>query len=174
MATFLTFGTVWFWVFITLFIIYISYNIDDDENARAISGGIGLSLIILYFLGNSQTFKEIGKSIIDNPGLTISCFIFYIIIGVIWSLFKWTFYLKNLKSKYTTQSSLSHDMYKFEVSENKERIIGWMLYWVFSMMYTIIDQPVKKLFTEILNRTTGLYDKISKNILSEIEKNKKD
>jgi hypothetical protein len=49
-------------------------------------------------------------------------------------------------------------------SENKHRILLWMAYWPTSMLWTIINDPVKRVFKEIFRQVRGWYDAIAKQL----------
>lgn len=175
MTTILTFGTIWFWIFIAGLTIYLTYK-TDEEDADDISATWIVSIIslaLLYFLGNANDFNELGKWILANPVLSILTLVAYLLIGVVWSLFKWTFYVKSLKRKHIKSSESKFYAPKVEVEYNRTRILGWMMYWPLSSVWTIINDPIKRVFTEILEKTTGLYDKIAMRILSDLPENNK-
>ncbi len=46
-------------------------------------------------------------------------------------------------------------------SANKGRIMIWMTYWPTSMLWTIVNDPVKRIFKEIFRRVRAVYDAIS-------------
>ena len=51
--------------------------------------------------------------------------------------------------------------------DNKSRIMTWMVYWPWSMVWTLLNDPVKKMFKAIYNRIVVVFDKISDNIYSD-------
>lgn len=53
-------------------------------------------------------------------------------------------------------------------SENKSRILTWVLYWPFSMVWTIIDEPFRRAFTMVFERIRGLYQRISESAFSDV------
>lgn len=58
-----------------------------------------------------------------------------------------------------------HNMQKPRAADNKSRIIGWMAFWPFSMVGTLLNDPIRKLFTWIFNHLKGLYQKMADKIL---------
>jgi len=54
-------------------------------------------------------------------------------------------------------------------NENKRKILTWMMYWPWSAIWTILDEPVKKAFKEIFNQIRGLYEKISSSAFKDID-----
>jgi len=47
-----------------------------------------------------------------------------------------------------------------------------MIYWPFSAIWTIINDPVKKSFEFMLSQFGGFYDKMTLKILGDLEKKK--
>jgi hypothetical protein len=58
-----------------------------------------------------------------------------------------------------------HNMQKPRASDNKSRIIGWMAFWPFSMVGTLLNDPIRKLFTWLFNQLKGLYQRMADKIL---------
>jgi len=174
MTEILAFGTIWFWILVTVIsgiIIFITEEDDDDGIWSSNLWLIG-TLVALYFLGNSESFKQIGTYIIQNPGVAILIFAGYIFLGSIWSIIKWFFYLKKIKSKHNNNSDFSFNINNYKIEKNKERVLHWMIYWPLSSVWTLINDPVKKAFEFVLSQFGGFYDKMSEKILGDIVKEK--
>jgi hypothetical protein len=174
MTEILAFGTIWFWILITVISGVIIW-ITEEENDGIWSSNIWFigTLVALYFLGNSESFKEIGTYIIQNPGVAIGIFGAYILVGSIWSIIKWFFYLKRVKSKHEKYGYYSSfDIKDYKIDRNKERVLHWMIYWPLSSLWTLINDPVKKAFEFVLSQFGGFYDKMSEKILGDIVKEK--
>jgi hypothetical protein len=56
-----------------------------------------------------------------------------------------------------------------EARKHKGRIMTWMAYWPWSMVWTLIDDPIKKMFRYIYNRLQRLYEKISESIWAGVD-----
>lgn len=48
--------------------------------------------------------------------------------------------------------------------ENKERIVMWMCYWPWSMVWTILNDPFRRLFLAIYEYVQGIHDSISRRL----------
>ncbi len=48
--------------------------------------------------------------------------------------------------------------------KNKRRITAWMAYWPFSLVGTVINDPIKRLFKFLFNTFKALYQKISDHV----------
>jgi hypothetical protein len=112
----------------------------------------------------------------------------YVFIGVIWSFIKWICFLlefkriiNELKNKYPNCSSeeIIKNNYsvidkfgirngKPKTAENKARIIAWMSFWPMSVISTLLNDPIRRLFIFIYNSFSGLYQKISDKILKNV------
>lgn len=88
----------------------------------------------------------------------------YIAIGVLWSIFRWFRFVKITAESYRNKygntllfsqlSSLKDDIL---VKNNKDRIIAWIVFWVWSLFWNITGD----VFTTIFETLHGLYQNIS-------------
>lgn len=86
----------------------------------------------------------------------------------------------NLKAKWK-ESLTSHYRYGSErrysfsngvipkASDHKSRIMTWMCYWPWSMVWTLINDPVKRLFKQIYLQIAGMLQRISNSVFSGVE-----
>lgn len=169
METFLLVGSVWFWIFFTIWLIataiLVEWNDDDVNSGTAATAIFTIFLVLLYFMGNKSLFREVFDYMRTNPGIVISGALIYLGAGTVWSIGKWYFFLKKKKEFWGKQSFKSQFKDgKYDVSKNSGMLIRWMSYWPLSLAWTTIDQPVKRMFALILERLNGVYAKIAKNI----------
>jgi len=182
----LLFGTLWFWVLVAvasiLIIFFLERALDDEYHDTG--GGFPSTITILifialyYFLGSKQDVYDFFAYMRDYPWFTIGRVAAYIGIGVIWSIFKWYFFLQNKKYQLTKKME---DREIDEINEsdipqakkNKARIISWMSYWPFSMLWTLINEPVKKTFRFIYSKIEGIFQKMSDRIFKDFKVKKK-
>jgi len=54
------FGTLWFWILIIATSGLIIRSTEDDDDNAVSNVWFILALLALYFLGNSEFFKEVG------------------------------------------------------------------------------------------------------------------
>jgi len=132
-------------------------------------GGTGLSLVFFFYLiwvcvSNFQIIQHTFSFIQSNPLTVVLAIVLYCFIGVFWSLIKWVFYLKDVK-EYLGGSWERNG--RPLAKNNSNKIITWMAYWPFSMVWDLIDRPFIRGFKWIQKNTSGLYDKIAKTILGE-------
>lgn len=83
---------------------------------------------------------------------------------------KWWLYLIELKVKYqdyiTDVNFKSSDTYTyFQISYNKDRVLVWMTYWPLSIIWFLINYPVRQGFKILFDAFEKQYTQISKYIL---------
>jgi len=54
-------------------------------------------------------------------------------------------------------------------SQNKSRIITWMMCWPWSALWTLIDEPFKRFFNFVFENLKGVYQSISESAFSGVE-----
>jgi len=183
------FGTVWFWVmFIVASLILIS-AIENEKGWLATLTIVG-TMLLLHFGNDKQLFPYLA----NHPLVTGGCVLGYFIVGALWGVIKWWFFVRNERAKYdlafakfqkrpkkkaTTDFEKERDSwnywvshgryddisfeYKPEPSRFKGRILIWMTYWPWSMLWTVINDPVRKAFKAIYYRIASGLEKISAN-----------
>jgi hypothetical protein len=124
---------------------------------------------VTYFLGNKEWYNGIFSYVVENPGTVILYVLGYIILGAIWSIVRWFIYLKGLALNVDENGNCKHYKSDFDVFYNKGRIMNWMFYWPISVIWTVIDEPIKKSFKWIYSKLEGSYKKISDNITKDIK-----
>jgi hypothetical protein len=167
---FLIFGSVAFWLFAIIAVFCIGIALETThEDSDDTGGGLTSTIILIvfvavyYLLGSSehihQLFKYIGANILEF----ISIIIAYFAIGVVWSFFKWFFFLRTrlayLESRYYAQKSESDIPL---AKNNKNRIASWITYWMISMAGTLLNDAVRKGVSFIIDSLSGWYDKMSR------------
>jgi hypothetical protein len=171
------FGTLWFWLLIILTFILITTFVEKEEQSGT---GATIILIISVFLigifGNFESFKNIFNYAVTNPWTVLGFFALYVVLGIVWSFFKWYFYLSTIKEEVKEKKENCIKFYRQEIdislSVNKNRVIVWMSYWPFSIIWTLINDPIKKLYRYILHKISGLYQKISDRMFKEFNNTK--
>lgn len=145
-------------------------------------GTIGFSItFIVTFLGlgffGDFNIINIINIIKESPILFIISVFVYIFVGILWSFIKLALYAKNLNSEYleekekylklhpshTEEMWLNSSSYRFElnnISNCRDKIIKWSSFWVWSVIWTIINDPVLKIFKWIYITCFKLYESI--------------
>lgn len=171
---FLLFGTVWFWCLTLLtagLIIYFLEGawIDNDD----IGGGLWSTILIIvvltlyYFFGSKEDVKNLFIYLRDNPGSSIAFIGIYLVIGVVWSIFKWYFFLLNKRDKVLKRN----DFWESDIpkaKDHKAKIISWMSYWPFSAFWTLLNDPIKRTFKFIYSKIEKVYEKMTEKVFADI------
>ena len=179
---FLMFGTFWFWFLSVICFITIVVYIESDSFFGATMAFIIFGLL-LYFGGNAQSFKELFLYIKNNPMMVLTYVMAYIMTGVLWSILKYWLYLLNFKDKYDDKKKQYFDYYPGNTTEqwiksineekkyykpNKDKIMNWMIWWIPSMVWTLINDPIRRAFRWAYNRSIKVYDGIYQRVLGDL------
>ncbi|KKM93267.1 hypothetical protein LCGC14_1210040 [marine sediment metagenome] len=184
-------GGFWFFALVGLVCLALLVAVETESPFWAASALIGFGLA-LHFLGDLNVFSWLIK----NPLRTALCVGGYFVTGALWSVGKWWFFVRNKRDKYNErrrdfisandlefsaaippehQKDFKRHM-KFDsyggmpdARAHKSRILTWMTYWPWSMVWTLINDPIKKLFRMIYRRLQRVYDKISESVWSGVE-----
>lgn len=160
------FGTLWFWLLSVIAFIFI---ITSLEHRRY--GGTGATWVMLLFFGvlylwGGNTLSSIGEYLSQNPIRSLLYGLGYITTGIVWSFVKWYYFLLNYKEK-VDRSYANWRNYIPKASDNKGKIIAWMTYWPMSGVWTIINDPIRRIYDRIYKRIGRVYDKISDRIFKD-------
>jgi hypothetical protein len=141
----------------------------EEQTGTGATFTLLIFLGLTCFLGNLDFFKAIGNYIVTNPGTIILVFGGYLLVGLIWSFVKWYFYLSHLKDKKAEDGKTY--IYADDISflKNKSRILVWMSYWPLSGLWTLINDPMRKLFQFIQMKFAGTYQKMATNMFKGFE-----
>lgn len=178
-------GSIGFWLLIGLASIMLFYCVEEDRGGLATTSIIA-TLFLLYFFGDLNIF---GWAI-ENFLMLVLSIGGYFVVGTIWAIVKWWFFVRRNREKYDDAkakflrdegiegTSIPDDQKKdwkshisssynrgFEIKpearKHKSRVLTWMTYWPWSMVWTLIDDPVKKLFRYIYRLIQDLLQKMS-------------
>lgn len=156
------------WVALVLFVIVETALVEN-----AAFGWATLMLIICGLAGTGLGVINIVPWILHNPISVLWLFIGYLVVGTGYSVIKWTLYVYNKVAEFKeyggNATSSIWTRYKPYVSENKERILGWMVFWPFSAAWTLINDPIRKSFNFIYNHISNFLQSISDRAFANLE-----
>lgn len=187
-ATFLALGTIGFWIFAGVVCLLLIAAVEYEK-----PGWATLSLIVtglvLWLFGNVNILALAAT----DPLLTLGLLAGYFAVGAVWSLAKWWFYVRRQREKYyqlrtkylesqdySTSGPIPDELRsdwqrrayahnKPQVRENKGRILTWMIYWPWSFVWTILNDPVKRLFKNIFNAMRAIFQKVADSAYKDVE-----
>lgn len=182
---------------VTVVAVCLLWNMEDDipshEDYSANLGATGFFLLIflaLQFMSDIKPFTFIWT----NPTAAIVCVLAYGAIGAGWSLIKWWNYLREKARKYKTlraewESSKSvngtpassWDRYlqnhsfnirfidgKPIIDNHKSLFMHWIMYWPYSLVWTLISDPITKMVKAIYEALSGVYTRMAEKAFGDI------
>lgn len=186
------FGSFWFWTLVAAEVILLFAFVDHEE------GGLA-SISVLIFATLLQFFGKIDiiDYVRQNPLFLVSCVVSYFALGVIWSIVKWWIFCRDkleefeefrdqfLSDREITGTKVIPAKYKKEwldkisyrkelvkppqVRENKSRILRWMTFWVVSIIWSFINDFVKRVYRTIYQKMAGFLQSMSDKIFKSAE-----
>jgi hypothetical protein len=186
-------GTIWFFALLIVSNIALLAWIENEEPGWATVFVLG-TLALLQFFGSIPIFQYVSQ----NPAAIALGVLGYFAAGTFWAIAKWWFFVVAQRDRYNNcklafleghniegdviPDELKNDFadyvrnqcgYGFSkpmVSENKGRIYMWLTYWPWSFLWTIINDPVRKIAKAICNKISSLLQSISDKVWSGTDK----
>lgn len=176
----LAFGTIGFWIFSVAVIIAMLTCINFQKGAGATV--VALATVLAFqFYGGYDIFGYVKH----NPLTMLYVIGAYGAAGIVVGVFKWWRYVRNNLSKYQEakaeymadggnasgwpryrdQGNYNGIKFIFEpvARRHKAAITMWMTYWPLVLIWTVINDPVRKFFRAVYDRLGGMLESISKN-----------
>lgn len=170
---FLAVGALGFWLLLGISAILMSEMLDNDAPGWATIVAI-VTLAVLVVFGGFSPLSYLA----EHPGEIVLAVAAYFFAGAVWSLVKWYFWLVKLRRRIDAGEAQDRVLYTAGVrqfpphpSDHKSRIIGWIALWPASMLWTMINDPVRRAAEEIYARLGGTYQHISNRVFKGYEKN---
>jgi hypothetical protein len=167
---FLAVGAMGFWLLLIVAAVIMSEMMDNDAPLWAgIVAVITLAVLAVFGGFNPLTY------IMAHPGETILWVAGYFLVGAAWSLVKWYFWLLKIRRQLDQKDPTSYDRVLYSAGvgkfpphpgDYKARIVGWIALWPASMLWTVINDPVRRAAEEIYARLGGTYQKISNRVFA--------
>ena len=193
MLTLLVFGSVGFWILVSLVALLIFWMTEIEQPGWATLMLI-VTFVALAYLGDFNLWHAIK----GNPmGAIVACAA-YVGVGAAWSVGKWWFFVHACRAIYQEVRDEFMERYNLDKSgdipdhqkqdfqfkvehgskeaakplirENKSRITIWMTYWPWSMTWTLINDPVKKMFRWVYHQLQAVYQSIADHGYRSVEK----
>lgn len=161
-------GTIWFWILVAVASVFIIISLENNWGGTGATLTFLAAFMALVVFGGKEDLKALGGFLFQSPKQSILYILAYFGIGVVWSFVKWYFFLLNWRDKLLKQESV--DAYDIPKAKHEYgRIISWMSYWMFSMAWTIVNDPVKRTFKFLFARLEGVYQKIADKMFADIK-----
>ena len=168
---FLAVGALGFWLLLAP--IIMSEMLDNDAPGWATIVAMVTVAVLVVFGG----FNPISY-LAEHPGEIVLAVSAYFFAGAVWSLVKWYFWLVKLRRRIDAGEAQDRVLYTAGMrqfpphpGDHKSRIIGWIALWPASMLWTMINDPVRRAAEEINARLGGTYQHISNRVFKGYDKN---
>jgi hypothetical protein len=196
-------GSFGFWALVVIASVILLYCAENDRGGLATLTVIG-SLCLLNWCGNIPVFSYIWH----NPLAIIPGIAGYFVLGTLWGIGKWYFYVREqlaryyeVKQKFIDNKKLSISVYDAipeelkeewvmairsfyddycghyavvevnpKIAKHKMQMYVWIAYWPWSFVWTMINDPVRKIFRAIYNRIAGMLQAISDSLFKDTKK----
>ena len=150
---------------------FITYSFAEKEGAAFVLLVImGLALAVLHGP------EGVVAYIFSHKLFLFFCFLGYVAVGPFWALAKWYLYNIDFAEKFhddylhwmvvkqhNSERKIPEKFLTYErprARDNKGRIIRWMVYWPLSVLDTLINDFLWKLFKRIYQFFEPLFDKM--------------
>tara|TARA_B110000503_G_C7099463_1_gene393126 strand:- start:221 stop:751 length:531 start_codon:yes stop_codon:yes gene_type:complete len=170
---FLAVGALGFWLLLVLSAILMSEMLDNDAPGWATIVAM-VTVAVLVVFGGVNPISYLA----EHPGEIVLGIAAYFFAGAVWSLVKWYFWLVKLRRRIDAGEAQDRVLYTAGVrqfpphpGDHKSRIIGWIALWPASMLWTMINDPVRRAAEEIYARLGGTYQHISNRVFKGYDKN---
>lgn len=186
--------SIWFWLLMLVGVVGLIWTTETESPFLA-AMIVAASVAVAHFVFGVSIFALIASS----PTVAIGCLFGYLLVGVLWALPKWYFFVRNKRTEYLDElrsflrgagyddcdtatevpAGLRKEWFRRYGTRNrnliplardhKSRIIHWMAWWPFSMIWTLINDPIRHLFIWTWESLRGVFDAISRSAMGGIE-----
>ena len=171
---------LWFWSIILIEAILLFWFVEQEWPEISVVS-VGLCLVLLWWLADIPVWKWIH----DNPGKLAKYVGYYILVGIAWTFIKYYFKLKDMQGRIKSlkkswvlwrqdASDKDPSIVTFEDYVNRKAHAGditfnasarkltlWAAFWPPSMIWTLINDPIKKFFNWLIHDILiGAYKKM--------------
>jgi hypothetical protein len=161
--------TIWFWVLSLAGFILVTAFVENGYPGRA-TFSVLVFFTIMYFLGGLNALSWLY----NNPGTFFGYLLLYFVVGTIYCVVKWYFFLLNIRDGSSNEyfAGQWHSGNPPSPFYFKSRLVGWIIYWPFSGLWTIINDPVRRIAQGIYSHIETLLQKISNSVFKDVKKEK--
>jgi hypothetical protein len=168
------FGTLYFWLLLMAAIAFVIFSIESEWGGTGATVTMSITFCLMYFLGAKDHIGSALSHIVNNPGTVVLMMLGYLLIGVIWSIRKWYVYVGKKKNKIlnkikdgdTIGTNIEFDL---DLRYHKGRIISWMCYWPFSVVWFLINDPVRAIYNFIFEKIKRIYGRIAESAINDVK-----
>lgn len=165
--------SVWGWIGFIAFSFFVIVALEWESGVWA-AGVLITAVAMLWFFSGAgiPTLSDLFHWLDVNWLRVMVYACVYVGIGIGWGIVKWLFYLHNVADdikdyahRYGTTLSPTESKRKWDVrtdpKDNKSRITMWMLYWPWSALWTLTNDPIRRFFNMVYRLLTNTYQKMA-------------
>lgn len=186
MLTLFVVGSIGFWILLTIeFILLLTFT-ELEKPGLSFFSLIVFGLLLKFF-GAGDVFEwvwEHPREVLFGAGV-------YLAAGMVWGVVKWYFFVTKRRDEYLeekeeffkrrgTEDDWARSTLRMRflnskgeltplARENKSRIIMWMAYWPWSLLWTTINDAVKRIYREIYQAIQRLLQGISDSVFKDVK-----
>ena len=193
MLEFIVIGGLWFWILTALAAISILTCV-EWENGGGATGLLVLYLVLLWIFSDFNPLTWLGH----NPKTAVAAILLYFLLGTAWAVVKWYAFVHQqarrvrsllldflprhgldslgqatpeIRREWTHHCSIRGVSSEPPlIARHKDRILLWMSYWPLSAIWTLINDPVRRIFKMIYHRLGGFLQGVSNRAFADLEK----
>lgn len=172
-------GTFWFWTLIIAGFITVTYFVEKERanGWGALLTALGLG-VVLFFLGSRDPISNGVLYMLHHPMNIILVLLGYFVVGTVWSVVKWFFFLKRKVREFEDSTSdykfnedgTLKDNYTPKAREHRSSILLWMSWWPFSALWTLLNDPFRQAFEWIADVLEQTFDRMAASAFSGVKK----
>lgn len=190
---FLLVGGLFFWIFASIFGVILLACVEQEKGSAAtITATIAVILFLIW--GDFNLFGWV----VSNTLSFLMYLVGYFVIGTVWTVVKWYFYLLARKSEaiefkgqYCQSNGITGDMTEDQrkkfieslvgysstyrddtfppnATNHKSDIVRWAAYWPFSAFWTLLGDGIRRLWDFIYVQIGGMLQKMSSKVMGDI------
>jgi hypothetical protein len=170
-------GTLGFWITLTcVSALIIAFDYNERE-------GASFATLALFAFGVVSFNPSVLSAVRANPVWLVVGVLVYLVLGVLTAVAKWYFFLLNARDVIKENSPRVHSeqaivnlqvrgrrvKFPIKVADHKARIIGWMTVWPWVAGWTLIDDPIRRMFQRIYVSIAGRLQQMVDHIVPPLE-----
>jgi hypothetical protein len=157
MFTIFLFGTFWFWTLLAVAFLAITTLSEMAEPGKATTIVVIVALLLQFF-GKINVFGWL----FHHPKEFLLFLFAYLLIGVVYSILKWiSFIRQKVKTDFEGRLRIQGVPESPKVDVHSTRIIGWMSFWPCNLVWTLLNDPVRRLFELTFEYTKSIFQRIA-------------
>lgn len=155
-------GLIW-WEYVALFVIVVGFGASLNENSAVWALVLVGAFILIPWTGLGAIFATLTFSGVIGYGIV------FLLIGVLWSVFKWSIFVREKIAYYSKNKNYkySKEEVKEKISDSKsnDQIAFWIIMWPFSSLGYFVNDFVYDFVISIVKRISKVYDRITDGLI---------